>query len=95
MFILQMFHTDDFELQYLQKGYCPFCRSSCEDWVFQYSNYDTGNSDQIDQCFIRPPHYISSTFVENDSQKKKWSNSYLDNLWIIKFSVMPTERNYV
>ncbi|XP_064607326.1 intraflagellar transport protein 122 homolog isoform X2 [Liolophura sinensis] len=27
----KMFHTDDFELQYLQKGYCPFCRSSCED----------------------------------------------------------------
>lgn len=23
----RVFHTDDFELQLLQKGYCPFCRS--------------------------------------------------------------------
>ncbi|QQP35695.1 Uncharacterized protein FKW44_023985 [Caligus rogercresseyi] len=23
----RVFHTDDFELQSLQKGHCPFCRS--------------------------------------------------------------------
>ena len=28
---LQLFHTDDFELQYLQKGHCPFCRNSQEE----------------------------------------------------------------
>nr|XP_034307390.1 intraflagellar transport protein 122 homolog isoform X7 [Crassostrea gigas] len=27
----KLFHTDDFELQYLQKGHCPFCRSNLED----------------------------------------------------------------
>ncbi|KAK3103245.1 hypothetical protein FSP39_017787 [Pinctada imbricata] len=27
----KLFHTDDFELQYLQKGHCPFCRSSLDD----------------------------------------------------------------
>ncbi|KAL5013999.1 hypothetical protein ScPMuIL_008269 [Solemya velum] len=27
----RLFHTDDFELQYLQKGYCPFCRNKHED----------------------------------------------------------------
>lgn len=30
-FCHKLFHTDDFELQYLQKGYCPFCRNSQED----------------------------------------------------------------
>lgn len=25
-----MFHVDDFELQVLQKGHCPFCRSQSE-----------------------------------------------------------------
>ena len=29
----QLFHTDDFELQYLQKGHCPFCRSTLDDWM--------------------------------------------------------------
>lgn len=24
----QAFHSEDFELQVLQKGYCPFCRTS-------------------------------------------------------------------
>ena len=23
----QVYHTDDFELQLLQKGFCPFCRA--------------------------------------------------------------------
>lgn len=27
----KLFHTDDFELQYLQKGHCPFCRGKLED----------------------------------------------------------------
>ncbi|XP_069142693.1 intraflagellar transport protein 122 homolog isoform X2 [Argopecten irradians] len=27
----KLFHTDDFELQYLQKGSCPFCRGTTED----------------------------------------------------------------
>ncbi|XP_078340376.1 intraflagellar transport protein 122 homolog isoform X6 [Crassostrea virginica] len=27
----KLFHTDDFELQYLQKGHCPFCRSTLDD----------------------------------------------------------------
>ncbi|XP_074646999.1 intraflagellar transport protein 122 homolog [Tubulanus polymorphus] len=27
----KMFHTDDYELLSLQKGYCPFCRTSTED----------------------------------------------------------------
>ncbi|XP_055325424.1 intraflagellar transport protein 122 homolog, partial [Sitodiplosis mosellana] len=27
---LQVFHSEDFELQVLQKGYCPFCRTSSE-----------------------------------------------------------------
>ena len=26
----QVFHTDDFELQLLQKGHCPFCRRSAD-----------------------------------------------------------------
>jgi intraflagellar transport protein 122 len=26
----QAFHVDDFELQLLQKGYCPFCRAPPE-----------------------------------------------------------------
>ncbi|CAC5401559.1 IFT122 [Mytilus coruscus] len=30
-FCHKLFHTDDFELQYLQKGHCPFCRNSQED----------------------------------------------------------------
>lgn len=30
-FCHKLFHTDDFELQYLQKGYCPFCRNSQEE----------------------------------------------------------------
>ena len=28
---LQMFHTDDYTLQVLQKGYCPFCRTPIGD----------------------------------------------------------------
>ncbi|XP_046555893.1 intraflagellar transport protein 122 homolog [Haliotis rubra] len=27
----RLFHTDDFEQQYLQKGFCPFCRTQLED----------------------------------------------------------------
>ncbi|XP_071171203.1 intraflagellar transport protein 122 homolog isoform X2 [Mytilus galloprovincialis] len=30
-FCHKLFHTDDFELQYLQKGHCPFCRNSQEE----------------------------------------------------------------
>lgn len=32
LFHLQLFHTDDFELQYLQNGHCPFCRHKLESW---------------------------------------------------------------
>lgn len=27
---LQVFHSEDFELQVLQKGYCPFCRTNSD-----------------------------------------------------------------
>ncbi|XP_050414597.2 intraflagellar transport protein 122 homolog [Patella vulgata] len=30
-FCNKMFHTDDYEQQYLQKGHCPFCRTKHED----------------------------------------------------------------
>ena len=33
----RVFHTDDFELQLLQKGHCPFCRDEPQ--------YDNQNKD--------------------------------------------------
>ena len=31
----QVFHVDDFELQVLQKGHCPFCRSTTRDSEYE------------------------------------------------------------
>lgn len=33
---LQAFHSEDFELQVLQKGYCPFCRTPGENLLNYY-----------------------------------------------------------
>jgi intraflagellar transport protein 122 len=32
----QCFHSEDFELQVLQKGFCPFCRNSGENLLNSY-----------------------------------------------------------
>lgn len=32
----QAFHSEDFELQVLQKGFCPFCRTSGENLLNSY-----------------------------------------------------------
>lgn len=37
-FVLQTFHIDDYELQILQKGYCPFCRATPEHMISQDSD---------------------------------------------------------
>ena len=35
----QVFHTDDYELQLLQKGHCPFCRREILKLVFRSLHY--------------------------------------------------------
>ena len=42
-----MFHTDDYELQLLQKGHCPFCRTPPAHFSAMSETVDGGNIDTV------------------------------------------------
>lgn len=49
----RMFHTDDYELQLLQKGHCPFCRAP--------AHFSTGNDNQS----LEGDHFALTTDQKN------------------------------
>ena len=54
----KMFHTDDYELQLLQKGHCPFCRAPAH-FASNTKSNSAGGSGGVDKSEISDTFSLS------------------------------------